>query len=60
MPRIQPIFRLLENSIWTDYLRVTLIGSSYFEEDQKKASGHKSESMVAVYDRKIAEIESTS
>jgi len=35
-------------------------GVSEFEGDKKKASGHKSESMVAVYDRKLTEIESTS
>ena len=35
-------------------------GVSDFEGDKKKASRHKSESMVAVYDRKLTEIESTS
>ncbi len=35
-------------------------GVSDFEGDKKKASGHKSDSMVAVYDRKLPEIESTS
>ena len=34
-------------------------GVSDFEGDKKKASGHKSEAMVAVYDRKLLEIEST-
>ena len=34
-------------------------GVSDFDGDKKKASGHKSEAMVAVYDRKITEIEST-
>jgi len=35
-------------------------GVSDFDGDKKKASGHKSDSMVAVYDRKPTEIESTS
>jgi hypothetical protein len=35
-------------------------GASDFEGDKRQASGHKSESMVAVYDRKTLEIESTS
>jgi len=35
-------------------------GVSDFEGDKRQASGHKSESMVAVYDRKTLEIESTS
>jgi len=35
-------------------------GVSDFEGDKKKASGHKSESMVAVYDRKLTEVDSTS
>ena len=35
-------------------------GVSDFDGDKKKASGHKSEAMVAVYDRKITEIEPTS
>lgn len=35
-------------------------GVSDFEGNKKKAAGHKSEAMVAVYDRKIIEIESTS
>ncbi len=34
-------------------------GVSDFDGDKQKASGHRSESMVAVYDRKITEIEST-
>jgi hypothetical protein len=34
-------------------------GVSDFEGDKKKASGHKSDRMVDVYDRKITEIEST-
>ncbi len=35
-------------------------GVSDLEGDKKIASGHKSESMVAVYGRKLTEIESTS
>jgi hypothetical protein len=35
-------------------------GMSDFEGDKKKSSGHRSERMVDIYDRKITEIESTS
>ena len=35
-------------------------GVSDFDGDKKKASGHKSDAMVAVYDRKLIEVDSTS
>lgn len=44
---------------WYTFHDIKAKGVSDFEGDKKKASGHKSEKMVAIYDRKRIEIEAT-